>query len=222
MPRFCAKCGASQSEAARFCPKCGLELAAPEVQPAQAASQPGGFDSPEAGTGPADWETDRGNAPPVVGSATTGAEDTTARMVGPSPGRLCGSCPYCLFKVVDTEPEGTRTCSSCGTRYHRECYEENGGCAVFGCPEWAAGQMAGDDTRFGVAQPASPVSALPLDASIFQLAPAPPGFAVPRPLPGAAPASAAATGGAVRFCRHCGSPAAGGHMFCGYCGGSIP
>lgn len=41
-------------------------------------------------------------------------------------------CPYCR---TDVEPDGGEglTCEGCGTPHHRDCYEENGGCTLFGC-----------------------------------------------------------------------------------------
>ncbi len=40
-------------------------------------------------------------------------------------------CPYCRTAV--DEGEGAKSCEGCGTPHHAECYEENGGCTVFGC-----------------------------------------------------------------------------------------
>lgn len=41
-------------------------------------------------------------------------------------------CPYCRVAVV--ESEGTVVhCPICGTPHHADCFEENGGCTVFGC-----------------------------------------------------------------------------------------
>src|SRR5277367_2012587 len=41
-------------------------------------------------------------------------------------------CPYCRAVI---EPDGGNTllCKGCGTPHHADCYEENGGCTVFGC-----------------------------------------------------------------------------------------
>ncbi len=41
-------------------------------------------------------------------------------------------CPYCRTEVTPDAGE-TMACASCGTPHHRECYEENGGCTLFGC-----------------------------------------------------------------------------------------
>lgn len=44
-------------------------------------------------------------------------------------GAVAAKCPYCLA-VLEGEQE---TCSGCRAAYHRECWVENGGCAVYGC-----------------------------------------------------------------------------------------
>ena len=41
------------------------------------------------------------------------------------------TCPYCRTPLE--AEEGTKTCEGCGTPHHSECYEENGGCTLFGC-----------------------------------------------------------------------------------------
>lgn len=41
-------------------------------------------------------------------------------------------CPYCRGEVT-TEDEGLIFCNGCGTPHHKECYDENGGCTLFGC-----------------------------------------------------------------------------------------
>ena len=40
-------------------------------------------------------------------------------------------CPYCQGPISDSEE--TIVCSGCETPHHRDCYEENKGCTVFGC-----------------------------------------------------------------------------------------
>src|SRR5947209_6226509 len=40
-------------------------------------------------------------------------------------------CPYCRGTVE--EGEGSMVCQSCSTPHHQECYDENGGCTLFGC-----------------------------------------------------------------------------------------
>ena len=40
-------------------------------------------------------------------------------------------CPYCRTEVAPGE--GGMFCNGCGTPHHQECFEENGGCTLFGC-----------------------------------------------------------------------------------------
>ncbi len=40
-------------------------------------------------------------------------------------------CPYCRGPI-STE-ESVTTCEGCGTQHHADCYQENGGCTIFGC-----------------------------------------------------------------------------------------
>ncbi len=40
-------------------------------------------------------------------------------------------CPYCRGPVLAEETPVV--CNGCGTAHHSDCYEENGGCTVFGC-----------------------------------------------------------------------------------------
>ncbi|MGO9864181.1 MAG: NINE protein [Terriglobales bacterium] len=40
-------------------------------------------------------------------------------------------CPYCRASIAAEEP--CTICSGCGTKHHQDCYEENGGCTIFGC-----------------------------------------------------------------------------------------
>jgi TM2 domain-containing membrane protein YozV len=43
-------------------------------------------------------------------------------------------CPYCRVPFGDDGPARI-FCTSCGTPHHEDCYQENGGCTVFGCPK---------------------------------------------------------------------------------------
>jgi len=40
-------------------------------------------------------------------------------------------CPYCQGPIGDSEE--TIVCTGCETPHHKDCYEENKGCTVFGC-----------------------------------------------------------------------------------------
>ena len=41
-------------------------------------------------------------------------------------------CPYCRAPITLEAGEHC-FCNGCGTPHHSDCYEENGGCTVFGC-----------------------------------------------------------------------------------------
>jgi hypothetical protein len=41
------------------------------------------------------------------------------------------TCPYCRAPFEPSEEQ--LLCEGCETPHHRDCYEENGGCTVFGC-----------------------------------------------------------------------------------------
>ncbi len=40
-------------------------------------------------------------------------------------------CPYCQGPISDSDE--SITCSGCETPHHKDCYEENKGCTIFGC-----------------------------------------------------------------------------------------
>lgn len=40
-------------------------------------------------------------------------------------------CPYCRAPILADEL--VKSCDGCSTRHHQDCYEENGGCTIFGC-----------------------------------------------------------------------------------------
>ena len=41
-------------------------------------------------------------------------------------------CPYCRMPFDEAAPPQV-FCTACGTPHHEDCYQENGGCTVFGC-----------------------------------------------------------------------------------------
>ena len=43
------------------------------------------------------------------------------------------NCPYCQTNIKNKD-EAT-FCKACGTGHHKDCWKENGGCAVYGCEE---------------------------------------------------------------------------------------
>jgi TM2 domain-containing membrane protein YozV len=42
-------------------------------------------------------------------------------------------CPYCRMAFDESAPPRI-FCTACGMPHHEDCYQENGGCTVFGCP----------------------------------------------------------------------------------------
>lgn len=40
-------------------------------------------------------------------------------------------CPVCMTPV--SEGDELAECSACQARYHKECWQDNGGCAIYGC-----------------------------------------------------------------------------------------
>jgi len=55
-------------------------------------------------------------------------------------------CPYCRTPFEETGPPKV-FCTACGTPHHEDCYQENGGCTVFGCSRAPA-----DDPKLQVSQ----------------------------------------------------------------------
>ncbi len=57
--------------------------------------------------------------------------------------REAGACPVC----ADTLEARPRSCRSCGTRYHEECWSYLGGCAIFGCGDMYRGRSRAPGKR---------------------------------------------------------------------------
>jgi hypothetical protein len=53
---------------------------------------------------------------------------------------MVGSCSYCLSALAPDDQQAE--CGECHGRYHPECWEDNGGCATFGCSQSAAAASA--------------------------------------------------------------------------------
>lgn len=68
-------------------------------------------------------------------------------------------CPYCRA-TIHAAHEPATICPVCATPHHRDCWEENGGCTVFGCEaapvEEAMVQVSAEDLRYGPS--ATPIS----------------------------------------------------------------
>jgi TM2 domain/Prokaryotic RING finger family 1 len=92
-------------------------------------------------------------------------------------------CPYCRGPLLPGEP--VTECEGCGTRHHTDCYEENGGCTIFGCSKAPV-----DEPKLTISSPdlavAQPVAGTAGSAAAVQPAVAPPpppgGVAPPSPL----------------------------------------
>src|SRR5215469_7055403 len=68
-------------------------------------------------------------------------------------------CPYCRMPFDQTGPARV-FCTACGTPHHEDCYQENGGCTVFGCSRAPA-----DDPKLQVSQ--SDLSAVTLQTQPY-------------------------------------------------------
>jgi TM2 domain-containing membrane protein YozV len=55
-------------------------------------------------------------------------------------------CPYCRMPFDESNPPKIY-CTACGVPHHEDCYQENGGCTVFGCARAPA-----DDPKLQVSQ----------------------------------------------------------------------
>ena len=85
-------------------------------------------------------------------------------------------CPVCRWAV---EPgDVTRACPSCEAVYHAECWEQNRGCATFGCPQVGAEGSADESAEVAAEAPGDydEVDALMAARDTFDAAP-------PRRLP---------------------------------------
>lgn len=68
-------------------------------------------------------------------------------------------CPYCRMPFGQAGPAQV-FCTACGTPHHEDCYQENGGCTVFGCARAPA-----DDPKLQVSQ--SDLSAINLPGQAY-------------------------------------------------------
>jgi TM2 domain-containing membrane protein YozV len=55
-------------------------------------------------------------------------------------------CPYCRAPFDESNPPKI-FCTACGVPHHEDCYQDNGGCTVFGCARAPA-----DDPKMQVSQ----------------------------------------------------------------------
>ncbi|WP_446744418.1 NINE protein [Silvibacterium acidisoli] len=75
---------------------------------------------------------------------------------------MSGSCPYCRSPFEDGEE--IVSCPGCATDHHTDCFQENGGCTVFGCSAAPADEPKVSISNYDLAtggvgiQPAAPAS----------------------------------------------------------------
>lgn len=106
-------------------------------------------------------------------------------------------CPYCRMPFDDSSPP-TIYCTACGVPHHEDCYQENGGCTVFGCA-----QAPADDPKLQVSQSdLNALSAVATQTASVQpqpmspVSPLPSRYGGPLGLSQPAPATAAAVAAA--------------------------
>lgn len=139
--------------------------------------------------------------------------------------KFCPSCggvvaaepalPLCVYCHSGIEGPVER-CPSCEGTYHRDCLEENGGCAVLSCERWTGRvvyALAGPP-RASVS-PWPPTAPPPPPPPPAPAAAAPP---EPEPEPDPAPSKADEELATQNFCHQCGAPAVPGMKFCQRCG----
>jgi hypothetical protein len=87
-----------------------------------------------------------------LGDTARPVDPLAADFPEPQPAEAARDCGICQSAIIGGEV--TKTCPSCSQTYHAECWNENHGCAAYGCPE------------VGSLEPvAAPVGAAPLAAA---------------------------------------------------------
>jgi TM2 domain-containing membrane protein YozV len=90
-------------------------------------------------------------------------------------------CPYCRCPLQEGEPQ--TVCPGCDTPHHSDCFEENGGCTVFGCSHApsdeppvhvSVGELSSTPTATPAAVAVAPMPAPPPPPFIGSSAPPPP------------------------------------------------
>jgi len=116
---FCQGCGESLcfpiQEAGKIlsCPKCWMPVQLPEINsPEEIAAKP------EAR--PKEMFNEKRILPEALNGETVSQTGAI--------------CAICQTPIVSAEGE-TQSCPECHTLYHRDCWEENRGCAVYGCSQ---------------------------------------------------------------------------------------
>lgn len=152
----CPSCHQNIRIQGKFCPKCGdqifgLPVRGPAGPPNSPPSIPPPASLPHAASSPLpppvyppspppapsavvlDDDYDLADYPAAPSSAPVldiTLEDTPVAPAGPAEA-VGETCPYCRFPIKAGEP--ALLCPSCGVPHHRECWQENGGCTVYGC-----------------------------------------------------------------------------------------
>jgi len=121
-------------------------------------------------------------------------------------------CPYCRTPV-EADSGGQLLCAGCGTPHHADCYQENGGCTVFGCNNAPADEQKVTLSGRDLAHPTTTAASAPTVGNLPAMlpgiglmprgsnsnAPPKPVKAPPPPLPASAsPASAPIAGAGPR------------------------
>jgi hypothetical protein len=101
------------SDAKTVCPRCASPLETPAGSTATARCPVCDGAEPQLADGPSV-------------AAATATEPVPTGAAGPA-------CPFCLAGIGDGE--ATAACPACHAVYHQECWQENGGCAVYGCTQ---------------------------------------------------------------------------------------
>ena len=86
---------------------------------------------------------------------------------------MSAACPYCRAPIGQDETQ-TVLCPGCGTPHHADCFDENGGCTVFGCSAAPAAEP-----KLSIAAP--DLNAAGIAGAVSQVAPHP--VAPPPPPP---------------------------------------
>ena len=91
-------------------------------------------------------------------------------------------CPYCRGPLDGSAGE-EMICAGCGTPHHQDCYQENGGCTVFGCSAGPAEEPKLNLSAAEVSSATAPVAIPTGNASYGTLAATPATVATKAPPP---------------------------------------
>jgi TM2 domain-containing membrane protein YozV len=108
-------------------------------------------------------------------------------------------CPYCRMPFDEKAPPKIY-CTACGMPHHEDCYQENGGCTVFGCARAPADdpklQVSYSDLQAAAAAPLVSAAPAPSTAMLPSRYGGPLGLSAPAsgtPVPASPAASAPGT-----------------------------